>query len=179
MERTEVKLPLAGTTVRRLDIAADGLIWYVNSGMGRLGRDNPQTGEITEWVSPSGPTSHPYAIVVVDGIVWYNQSGMRPDALVRCDPKTDTFQSWPIPAGGVYAGIIRHVCAARDGSRLIHQSSTHRIIQVTVQGPHREPVGHALTSRDMLCRARAGPVFLAGTVAAGLQSAVATARRSP
>ncbi len=55
MELTEVKLPLAGRTVRRLDIAADGMIWYVNSGMGRLGRYNPQTGEIKEWASPSGP----------------------------------------------------------------------------------------------------------------------------
>ena len=111
MALTEVKLPLAGTTVRRLDIADDGMIWYVNSGMGRLGRYNPKTGEIKEWPSPSGPKSHPYAIVVVDGIVWYNESGMRPDALVRFDPKTETFQSWAIPSGGVYAGIIRHMRA--------------------------------------------------------------------
>ena len=54
MALTEVKLPLAGTTVRRLDIAGDGMIWYVNSGMGRLGRYNPKTGEIKEWASPSG-----------------------------------------------------------------------------------------------------------------------------
>jgi virginiamycin B lyase len=133
MELTEVKLPLEGTTVRRLDIAEDGMIWYVNSGLGRLGRYNPKTGDIKEWPSPSGPKSHPYAIVVVDGIVWYNESGVRPDPLVRFDPKTETFQSWPIPSGGVYAGIVRHMQAARDGSLLIHQSSTNRIIQVTVQ----------------------------------------------
>ena len=133
MALTEVKLPLEGTTVRRLDIAEDGMIWYVNSGMGRLGRYNPKTGEIKEWPSPSGPRSHPYAIVVVDGAVWYNESGMRPDPLVRFDPKTETFQSWAIPSGNVYAGIIRHMRAARDGSLLIHQSSTNRIMQVTVE----------------------------------------------
>ena len=132
MALTEVKLPLEGTTVRRLDIAEDGMIWYVNSGLGRLGRYNPKTGEIKEWPSPSGPKSHPYAIAVVDGIVWYNESGMRPDPLVRFDPKTETFQSWAIPSGGIYAGIIRHMRPARDGSLLIHQSSTNRIIQVTV-----------------------------------------------
>jgi virginiamycin B lyase len=132
-ELSEVKLPLEGTTVRRLDIAQDGMIWYVNSGLGRLGRYNPKTGEIKEWPSPSGPKSHPYAIVVVDGIVWYNESGVRPDPLVRFDPKTETFQSWPIPSGNIYAGIIRHMRAARDGSLLIHQSSTNRIMQVTVQ----------------------------------------------
>ena len=132
MALTEVKLPLEGTTVRRLDIAEDGMIWYVNSGLGRLGRYNPKTGEIKEWPSPSGPKSHPYAIVVVDGVVWYNEFGMRPDPLVRFDPKTETFQSWAIPSGDIYAGIIRHMRATRDGSLLIHQSSTNRIIQVTV-----------------------------------------------
>jgi virginiamycin B lyase len=57
---------------------------------------------------------------------------MRPDPLVRFDPQTETFQSWAIPSGKIYAGIIRHMRAARDGSLLIHQSSTNRIIQVTV-----------------------------------------------
>jgi virginiamycin B lyase len=133
MELTEVALPFAGTTVRRLDIADDGMIWYVNSGRGQLGRYNPKTGEIKEWQSPSGPKSHPYAIVVVDGIVWYNESGQRPDALVRFDPGTETFQSWAIPSGGIYAGIIRHMRATREGNLLIHQSSTNRIILVTVK----------------------------------------------
>jgi virginiamycin B lyase len=132
MALTEIKLPLPGTTVRRLDIAEDGMIWYVNSGLGRLGRYNPKTGEIKEWPSPSGPRSHPYAIVVVDGIVWYNESGMRPDPLVRFDPRTETFQSWAVPSGNIYAGIIRHMRAANDGSLLIHQSSTNRIMKVTV-----------------------------------------------
>jgi virginiamycin B lyase len=132
MALSEVELPIPETTVRRLDIAEDGMIWYVNSSQGRLGRLDPESGEITEWPSPSGPDSHPYAIAVVDGIVWYNESGKRPDALVRFDPKTETFQGWPIPSGGVYAGIIRHMRPTRDGDLLIHQSSTNRIIRVTL-----------------------------------------------
>ncbi len=131
MELTEVKLPIPATTVRRLDIAEDGTIWYVNSSQGRLGRYNPVSGENTEWPSPSGPNSHPYALVVVDGIVWYNESGKRPDALVRFDPKTEQFQSWAVPSGGIYAGIIRHMRPTRDGNLLIHQTSTNKIILVT------------------------------------------------
>ena len=131
MALTEIKLPLEGTTVRRLDIAEDGMIWYVNSGQGRIGRYNPKTGDIKEWASPSGPKSHPYAIAVVNGIVWYNESGMRPDTLVRFDPQNESFQSWPIPSGNVHAGIIRHMTATRDGNLLIHQSSTNRITLVT------------------------------------------------
>ena len=131
MELTEVKVPGEKATVRRLDFDRDGTIWYVNSGEGRLGRYSPKTGEIKEWPSPSGPRSHPYAIVVLNGIVWYNESYQRPDTLVRFDPKTETFQSWAIPSGGVHAGIIRHMRATRDGNLIIHQSSTNRIILVT------------------------------------------------
>jgi virginiamycin B lyase len=132
MDLEVVELPIPETTVRRLDIADDGMIWYVNSSQGRIGRLNPETGEIKEWASPSGPKSHPYAMAVVNGIVWYNESGMRPDTLVRFDPKTETFQSWPIPSGGFYAGIVRHMRPTADGDLLIHQSSTNRIIEVTL-----------------------------------------------
>jgi virginiamycin B lyase len=130
---TEVKLPLAGTTVRRFDIAPDGIIWYVNSGRGRIGRLNPKSGEITEWDSPSGPRSHPYGIAVLDGAVWYNESGMRPDMLVRFDIKTETFQSWPIKSGNVYAGILRNARTTPQGTLLIHQTATNRVIEVTPQ----------------------------------------------
>jgi virginiamycin B lyase len=58
---------------------------------------------------------------------------MRPDMLVRFDPQAETFQSWPIPSGGVYAGIIRHMRPTRDGNLLIHQSSTNCLIEVTIK----------------------------------------------
>lgn len=132
MALTEIALPGEDTTVRRLDIADDGMIWYVNSGRGRIGRYNPATGDIREWNSPSGPNSHPYAIAVINGIVWYNESGVRPDPLVRFDPRTETFQSWAIPSGSVYAGIVRHMRADSQGNLLLHQSSTNRIIRATL-----------------------------------------------
>ncbi len=131
LEIAEVKLPLPSTTVRRFDIAPDGIIWYVNSGGGRIGMLNPKSGEIKEWESPSGPRSHPYGIAVLDGAVWYNESGMRPDVLVRFDIKTETFQSWPIKSGNVYAGILRNARITRQGTLLIHQTATNRVIEVT------------------------------------------------
>ena len=69
----------------------------------------------------------------LQSVIWYNESGQRPDNLVRFDPKTEKFQSWPIPSGGVYAGIIRHMGATREGNLLIHQSSTNRIMLVTLK----------------------------------------------
>ena len=133
MALTEIELPEKGTTVRRLDIASDGTIWWVNSGLGRLGSYDPRSGEIREWPSPSGPKSHPYAIAVFDGAVWYNESGVRPDMLVRFDPAAETFQSWRIPSGDLFAGILRHMRVSRDGKALlIHQTATNRIARVSV-----------------------------------------------
>ena len=133
MAVTEIKLPERGTTVRRLDIGPDGTIWWVNSGLGRLGSYDPRSGKIREWPSPSGPKSHPYAIAFFDGAVWYNESGVRPDMLVRFDPAAETFQSWPIPSGELFAGILRHMRVSRDGKALlIHQTATNRIGRVTI-----------------------------------------------
>ncbi len=137
MAATRIDLPGEDAHVRRLDIAEDGMIWYGDAGRGRLGRYDPTTGDITTWPSPSGPSSHPYALAIVDGIVWYTESGVRPDALVRFDPKTESFQSWAIPSGvlpsgPLYAGIVRHMRATRDGALLMHQGATNQIVRVAV-----------------------------------------------
>ena len=85
-----------------------------------------------QWASPSGPTSHPYAIAVIDDVIWYNESGMRPDQLVRFDPKTETFQSFAIPSA---IGIVRNMFVTRDGNLLIHQSSMNRFGVVEIRKP--------------------------------------------
>ncbi|MGD9739621.1 MAG: hypothetical protein AB7O56_06100 [Bauldia sp.] len=117
-------LPDPASRVRRLDISSDGMVWFGNGPLGRIGRLNPETGEVTEWPTPSGPRSAPYALLVMNDIVWFNESGMRPDALVRFDPATETFQSWAIPSG---VGIIRNMWETRAGDLLIHQTSSNRI----------------------------------------------------
>lgn len=130
MEVRYYMLPEPRSRVRRLGLSSDGMVWFVNSTMGRIGRLNPATGQIKEWDSPSGPTSHPYALAVVNDKIWYNESGMRPDALVRFDPETETFQSWAIPSG---VGIVRNMWVTRDGKLLIHQTSTNRVGLVTIK----------------------------------------------
>ncbi len=118
------------TRIRRLGIDSSGIIWYVNSTMGRIGRLDPATGEFKEWESPSGPRSHPYSLSVINDKIWYNESAMRPDALVRFDPETESFQSWAIPSG---VGIIRHIWVTRENELLIHQSSSNRVGRVTIK----------------------------------------------
>jgi virginiamycin B lyase len=118
------EIPNAASRTRRLDIDSQGIVWYVNSTQGKIGRLDPASGEFTEWDSPSGPQSHPYALAVVNDKVWYNESGVRPDTLVRFDPDNEQFQSWEIPSG---VGIVRNMWVTRDNNLLIHQSSSNQV----------------------------------------------------
>ena len=129
LEVSYYPVPDERTRIRRLDIDSKGDVWFVNSSLGKIGQLVVETGEITQWDSPSGERSHPYSMTVIDDIVWYNESGMRPDALVRFDPLTETFQSWAMPSG---IGIIRHTWKTRDGDLLIHQSSSNRVGRVRI-----------------------------------------------
>ncbi|MCY4672890.1 MAG: cytochrome C [Bacteroidetes bacterium] len=130
MEVQYYNVPDPDTRIRRLGIDSKGIIWFVNSSKGRIGRLDPATGDIKEWESPSGPRSHPYSLAVINDKIWYNESAMRPDALVRFDPETESFQSWAIPSG---VGIIRHVWVTRENKLLIHQSSSNRVGLVTIK----------------------------------------------
>lgn len=124
------EVPNEKSKIRRLGIDSKGIVWYGNSTMGRIGRLDPKTGNIKEWPSPSGPDSHPYALVVVNDVIWYNESGMRPDALVRFDPETEEFQSWAMPSG---VGINRKMWVTRDNNILVHQTSSNRVGIVKIE----------------------------------------------
>ncbi len=130
MEVRYYDVPNEESRIRRLGIDSKGIVWYVNSTRGRIGRLDPLTGDIREWDSPSGPDSHPYALVVIDDVVWYNESGKRPDALVRFDPETEVFQSWLMPSG---IGINRRMWVTKDKDILVHQTSSNRIGIVRIE----------------------------------------------
>jgi virginiamycin B lyase len=63
-------------------------------------------------------------------MIWYSESGVRPDTIVRFDPKTKTFNTWPIPSGG---GVIRHMVATPDGNIYIACSGVNKVGIVRVQ----------------------------------------------
>src|SRR6266545_1228515 len=84
-----------------------------------------KTGKVDEWPSPAGPTSHPYGIASTsDGTVWYSESGVKPNTLVAFNPKTKSFQSWPIPSGG---GVVRNMVATPDDKLYLACSGVNKV----------------------------------------------------
>lgn len=130
MEITEYLLP-KGSRPRRLAISSADAVYYTDFARGYLSRFNPNEGKTEEWASPGGKDSGPYGMAAaLDGTVWYSESNMRPNTVVRFDPKTKTFASWPIPSGG---GVIRHMVATPRGDLYISCSGANKVGIVRVE----------------------------------------------
>jgi virginiamycin B lyase len=113
MRIREYTLPAASARPRRIALAPDGAIYYTDFARGFLGHFDPSSGKLLrEWMSPAGSESEPYGIAITnDGEVWYSESGVRPNTLVRFDPKLESFSLKPIPSGG---GVVRNMVATPD-----------------------------------------------------------------
>ncbi len=125
----EFTLPNDDARPRRIAATGDGLIWYTDFTRGRLGRLNPRNGEVVEWLSPGGELSGPYAIAALGDDIWYVETGSEQNILVRFDPKTQSFDRWPIPSGG---GVVRNMVATSSGGLALACSGVDKIALVTI-----------------------------------------------
>lgn len=125
----EYTLPNSTARPRRLALAPDGTIFYSDYARGYLGHFDPASGKLLkEWPSPGGSGSEPYGIAVThDGVVWYSESGMKPNTLVRFDPKSESFSTEAIPSGG---GVVRNMVATPDGKLYLACSGVNKVAVV-------------------------------------------------
>ena len=87
-----------GVDPRRL-VALGGAIYFTDFGGGRLGRFTIADKKFKLWSSPSGSDSEPYGIATDStGKIWYEESATRANKLVRFDPATESFRTFPMPA---------------------------------------------------------------------------------
>ncbi len=129
MAITEFALP-EGVRPRRLAIAADDSVYFSDFERGHLGRLDPATSAVKLWDSPGGAGSAPYGIVITpDGMVWYSESGVKPNTLIRFDPKTQAFARATIPSGG---GTVRNMAATKDGRVYLACSGVNKVGVVDV-----------------------------------------------
>ena len=89
---------------RRIEVTADGAVWYGDEPRGFLGRIDPLTGKVVEFALPGGAGAKPYALTEDgDGKLWVSQSG--PDKkLVAFDPERKQFV-----ATHAVSATIRHM----------------------------------------------------------------------
>jgi virginiamycin B lyase len=74
-----------------------GVPWYVDCRGNRLGRVDPVTMEIREYVLPD-PAARPRRIAITpDDVLWYTDYARS--YLGQLDPKTGAVREWPSPGG--------------------------------------------------------------------------------
>jgi len=127
MQITEYPLPQSARP-RRIAIDADDRVYFTDYQGGNLGRLDPASGAVKMWPSPGGTGSNPYGIVTApDGMIWYSESGVKPNTLIRFDPKTEQFASAAIPSGG---GTVRNMAATSDGRIYLACSGVNKVAVV-------------------------------------------------
>src|SRR3984893_18417154 len=105
-------------------------VLYTDFARGYLGRLDVANGKGTGGERPSGPKSEPYGIVFTKGALWYNESFAKPNTIVRFDPKTEKFQTWPIPGGG---DIVRNMDVTPDGNPVMANSLANEVGMVEIK----------------------------------------------
>ena len=116
---------------RRIAIDAQDRVYFSDYERGHLGRLDPKSSEVKLWDSPGGAGSNPYGMVITpDGMVWYSESGVKPNTLVRFDPRTEAFARTAIPSGG---GTVRNMAATADGRLYLACSGVNKVAVVEPQ----------------------------------------------
>jgi virginiamycin B lyase len=67
-------------------------------------------------------------------MVWYSETGLRPNTIVRFDPRAKAFTSWPIPSGG---GAVGNIVSTPQGDLYIACSGVNKVGVVKVIRPEQ------------------------------------------
>ena len=125
---------------RRLQVAADGIVWVPGCGSGVFGKFDPQTEKWTVYDLPDKENQFPYCLSVhpQTGDIWI--CGTTSDSMFRFIPKTEELIEYPMPSRVTYT---REIEFADDGSVWVCNSNwpnrhTERrlgsIIKITLDG---------------------------------------------
>ncbi len=130
LELKVIYTPRPDTRIRRLAITGDDVIWYTDYTQGYIGRYDPQSGEFTEWKTPSD-RSGPYAMAADNlGRIWFVETWPEINQLVGFDPLFGTFFSvTPIPSG---AGSVRHMVYDQARNSLWFGTDTNNLAQAVL-----------------------------------------------
>ena len=121
-------VPSLGPNIFDIEVASDGMVWFTESNDGadaKIGRLNPATGVVTEFVVNVRPRS---LAIAPDGAVWFTE--IFDHAIGRLIPGTGEVNHFPTAAGALPEDI-----AAGEGSNLwFTQSGLGNIARISSTG---------------------------------------------
>ena len=131
MEERRYELP-EGARPRRITVMKDG-IWYGDYARGYLGKLDPASGKVSEFVLPGGKAALPYAMAGDDkGRIWLAETGARPNRLVAFDPAAGKFTQSVDTEGGDQPNTIRHMVFHRPTREIWYGTDRNTIGRLAV-----------------------------------------------
>jgi virginiamycin B lyase len=95
---TEYDLPRETISPHDVIVDGGGMVWYSSFGEQNLGRLDPRTGKVTEFPIEEHKPGFPTGLLGLrsdrDGNLWLGN--MYQATIVKFDPHTETFKSWPL-----------------------------------------------------------------------------------
>ena len=123
-EVTVIDPPTAGAGIRRAWSDSRGRIWVSEWNVGQVGVYDPGDASWREWPLP-GPSPQAYSIFVDElDVVWLTE--FTADAIVRFDPLTEAFQSFPAES---VPSAVRQMLG-RDGEVWGAESAADRLVVI-------------------------------------------------
>jgi virginiamycin B lyase len=97
---TQYDLPRKYTMPHDVVVGADGTVWYSDHAQQLLGRLDPKTGSVVEYpvpvLKPGIPTGIHFLELDSEGTPWLSMGAQG--GVARFDRKSQTFQTWTMPA---------------------------------------------------------------------------------
>lgn len=127
----QIELPRKEARTRRIGIAPDDSVWYVDYAAGYVGRYDPKTRQFKEWLPPTGAKARPYAMAIDDRWrLWFVDTGAQPNRLMALDMKSGEFVADVELANA--RGAVRHMVFNRPGRALWFGTDTGDLMRVHV-----------------------------------------------
>jgi len=126
---TEYDLPRPDAEPHDVAVDAHGIVWYCDYAEGLVGRLDPRTGQIKEWVNPVGKPGYPGGAqsmeIDAQGNPWLARHEFN--GVSKFDVKSESFTNWSLPADMVSPRTrTTFIAPARDGKIWIKDDIDHK-----------------------------------------------------
>jgi len=127
--RLEAYALAAGSEPLNVAVGADGMVWFTEAGRNRIGRLDPATGDVAEFLVPTADSRPADLALAPDGSVWFTE--MRADQIARLvvtstvDYRVVEYADASLVGGRPYGIVVS------EGSVYVAQTANDRVSRFT------------------------------------------------